>query len=215
MPAVIYVKVNQSSFSRVSFIHWRRPLLPSLSGYRIANLYQFIVDKRATFFWSITDVQQRESTDHDRPWVSNRMKQKNKLNCRSLGANRFGISTEVYLNLTLHFLCDCRREFCYQLQGNTSRLLMSFDSVSQLTKMERPILLSWECKHTNVGSACWDLCIWIQSVIETDWWSSLLGCRPDQHLSPFQGSKFWLYNKHNHAYKQICHKYNTSVMTKA
>lgn len=145
------------------------------------------------------------------------MKQKCELNYRSFRANKFGVSTEVYLSLTLHFLCDCRRVFCYQLQGNRSRLLISFDSVSQLIKMERPLLLSQEHSTLMLAAlvACWDLCIWFQSVIETDWWSSLLGYRPDQHLSPFQGSKFWLYNKHNHAYKQICHKYNTSVMTKA
>lgn len=141
---------------------------------------------------------------------------KDGFNCRSLGANRFGISTKMYPILTQLFIfCACKRELCYQLHSNRSRLLMSFNSVSQPIKMERPVPLSWEHKHTNTGPACWALCIRFWNVIETDWCSSLLGYGPDNHLSPFHGSKFWLYNKRSHAYKQICHKYNTSVMTKA
>lgn len=72
------------------------------------------------------------TTDH---WRLTGNKTKDGLNCRSLRANRFGISTEMYPILTQLFIFwGCKREFCYQLHSNRNRLLMSFDSVSQPIK---------------------------------------------------------------------------------
>ena len=57
------------------------------------------------------------------------------LNCKSLGANRFGISTELYqFSLNLSFSVTVKGIFVIEFHGNRNRLLMSFDSVSQSIK---------------------------------------------------------------------------------
>lgn len=144
-------------------------------------------------------------------WCLTGNETKDGINCKSLGAKRVGISAKMHqLSFNLSFSVTDS-----DFHGNRSMLLMFFWLSFMINKMEMPLPPSWVYKHTDSGFASWDLCIQFQSVIDTDRCSSLLGSRPDQLLNPFHSSKFWLPNKHNHAYRQICHKGNTPVITKA
>lgn len=69
------------------------------------------------------------------PWCLTWNKTKDGLNCKSLGANRFGISVEMYqFSLNLSFSVTVKGIFAINFHGNRTRLLMSFDLVSQSIK---------------------------------------------------------------------------------
>lgn len=69
------------------------------------------------------------------PWCLTWNKTKDELNCKSSGAKRFGISFEMYqFSLNLSFSVTVKWIFAINFHGNRSRLLMSFDLVSQSIK---------------------------------------------------------------------------------
>lgn len=75
-------------------------------------------------------------TDH---WCLTGNETKHGLNCKGLGANRFGIPTEMYqFSLNLSFSVTVKGIFAIDFHGNRTRLLMSFDSVSQAIKWKGP-----------------------------------------------------------------------------
>lgn len=130
-------------------------------------------------------------------------------NGKSSGANRFGISTELYqFALNLSFSVTVKGIFSASFYGNRTRLLMSFDSVSQSIK--------WKGLYRFHGSINSQMLVLHPQICVLN--SRVLLKQIDAAhywATPFHGSKFWQCDKHSHVYKQIYNKYNTSVITKA
>lgn len=102
------------------------------------------------------------------PWCLTWTKTKDGFNCKSLGANRFGISVEMYqFSLNLSFSVTVKGIFAINFHGNRARLLMSFDLVSQSIKWKGLYLFHG---HTNTLTLALhaEIHAFDSSVIETD-----------------------------------------------
>lgn len=103
--------------------------------YRIANVYCLLQIKESLTS-EASQMCNREkvviTTDH---WCLTGNETKYGLNCKSLGANRFRISTELYqFSPNLSFSVTVKGIFAVSFHDNRTRLLKSFDSVSQSIK---------------------------------------------------------------------------------
>jgi len=90
---------------------------------------------------------------------------KHGLNCKSLGANRFGIFTEMYqFSFNLSFSVTVKGFFAIDFHGNRTRLLMCFDSVSQPIKWKGLYLFHGHI-NTLMLALCTEIHVFISRVL--------------------------------------------------